>query len=220
MEPRRFPDLADSLEWNLVLRSNFVAVAGGDGIYGGIPPITQVINNSHTLMIGVKSTTARSHWYTGGWAAQRLLLIPSSTTDFTANVQTENYRIRLGVLNLCTYPKHQATWMLYLKIPRWIREALVEIWRYDGIDRDLFLGASTIATATVAQSTSTVQIVVANQNRRGVTVQNQSTARLTLSTGVLLEPEGYYEAPFGFTGSISGSWDVAGSGLAEVREFI
>lgn len=197
-----------------------MAVAGGDGIYAGIPPITQVITDSHTVMIGVKSDTARTHWYTGGWVAQRLLLIPSSTTEFTANVQTENHRIRLGVLNLCTFPKHQSTWLLYLKIPRWIREALVEIWRYDGIDQDLFLGASTITTATVNQSTSLVEIVAANQNRRGVTVRNRSTAQLTLNTGVVLEPEGYYEAPFGFTGSIAGIWSAAGTGLAEVREFI
>lgn len=144
MEPRKLPDIANNLEWDLVDRSVHEAVENGDGTYTPIPPQTWIITGSHTLMIGVKSSMASPSWYTGGWAAQRLLMVPSSTTEFTANVQTSNIRLKLGVLNLCTFPKHQATWMLYLKIPKWIKQATIEIWRYDGVDQDVFTTAATV----------------------------------------------------------------------------
>ena len=141
---RRLPDIDNSLEWNLVDRSTYEAVENGDGSYTPIPPKTWILEDTYTLMIGVKSTMASPAWYTGGWAAQRLLMIPSSTTEFTANVQTCNFRLKLGVLNLCNFPKHQSTWMLYLKIPKWIKQATVEIWRYDGTDQDVFTVADAI----------------------------------------------------------------------------
>lgn len=153
MEPRRLPDIASNLEWNLVDRSSYTATENGDGTYTPIPPITRIIENSHTLMIGVKSSMASPNWYTGGWAAQRLLLIPSALTEFTANVQTCNFRLKLGVLNLCMFPKHQETWMLYLKIPKWVKQATVEIWRYDGTEQDLFTVADTVEEIYTAITT-------------------------------------------------------------------
>ncbi|MBF2025614.1 MAG: hypothetical protein IGS48_02445 [Oscillatoriales cyanobacterium C42_A2020_001] len=205
----------------MVDRQTYTAVENGDGTYTPIPPKTWIIENSHVLQIGVKSSMAMPSWYTGAWVAQRLLMLPSTTSEFIANVQTCNYRLRLGVLNLVTFPKHQSTWMLYVKIPKWIKQALVEIWRYDGRDETVFdLGADDIQAAQFNQTTETIVFVAANPNRKGVVISNKGSEPLVLSTGVTLEADAYYETPFGFSGQITGAWVAPGAGYADVRDFL
>lgn len=227
MDGRRLPDISNSLEWDLIDRASYDAVENGDGTYTPIPPKTWIIDGSHTVMIGVKSTMSLAHWYTGGWAAQRLLMIPSSLTEFTANVQTENIRLRLGVLNLCTFPKHQTTWMLYLKIPRWIKQATVEVWRYDGAEVDHTTSEQGM-TYTIPASTSSVVLLEAKADRKGAIVLNNSSADLFLSLGEIasptnysarLTPGGYYETPFNYVGPIAGIWSEA-IATATVKEFL
>lgn len=223
---RRLPDIANSLEWNLVLRNEYQATENGDGSYTPISPISTVISDSHTLMIGVKSTMASPSWYTGGWAAQRLLLIPSSLTEFAANVQTNNIRLRLGVLNLCTFPSYQESWMLYLKIPRWIKQATVEIWRYDGaeVEHDT---SDQVQTFVVTASTSSQVLLPDRPKRKGAIITNNSISDLFLTLDAVssssnytarLAPGGYYETPFNYTGAIAGIWATA-EGSATVKEF-
>lgn len=226
---RFLPDVADTLEWNLVARNNYAAVENGDGTYTPIPPLNFLIENSHICMVGVKSDTASGSWYTGGWVAQRLLMVPSSLSEFVANVQTTNQRIKLGNLNLIEFPKLMSTWMLYLKIPKWIKTATVEIWRYDGRDYD---NGEMVAIASVpsqvSQSATAVQLLAASDTRRGAIIFNRSTATLAIGLGetptianspTKLLPEGYYEVPFHWKGVINGIWSSAGSGQAEIRRF-
>lgn len=87
---------------------------------------------------------------------------------------------------------------------------------------------STTATpTTVASSIASVAILAANAARKGATVWNASTATLYLDLDTAataadyaakLDPGGYYEVPFGFTGALSGIWSAA-NGNALVREF-
>lgn len=224
---RRLPDLTDSLEWNLVHRADYQATENGDGTYTPIPPFSVIISNSHTLMIGIKSSMAATSWYTGGWAAQRLLMIPSSTTDFAANVQTSNIRLKLGILNLCQFPDLVSNWMLYLKIPKWIKQATVEVWQYDG--RELPPDAAAeVVRLSVAASLTSVLLLNARADRIGAIVVNNSTSRLYLdldesatqtSYTAILEPGGYYELPYGYRGPVAGVW-LAEYGEASISEFL
>lgn len=83
------------------------------------------------------------------------------------------------------------------------------------------------ASTTVASSVTSVAILAANANRKGATIWNASTAILYMDLDAAatatdyaakLDPGGYYEVPFGFTGAISGIWSAA-NGSALVREF-
>lgn len=224
---RRLPDLTDSLEWNLTHRGEYQATENGDGTYTPIPPLSFIISNSNTLMIGVKSVMAASNWYTGGWAAQRLLMVPSSTTEFTANIQTNSIRLRLGVLNLCQFPALVPTWMLYLKIPKWIKQAIVEVWRYEG--RELQpLQSAEIVRFVVPASLSSVLLLSARDDRVGAIIVNNSPARLYLDLAAtasqsaytaIIESAGYYELPYGYTGAVAGVW-AAANGEAQITEFL
>lgn len=87
--------------------------------------------------------------------------------------------------------------------------------------------SSTAASSTVNSATTSQAILVANTSRKGATVWNASTATLYLDLDAAastsdyaakLDPGGYYEVPYGFTGAISGIWSAA-NGSALVREF-
>ncbi|WP_445629267.1 hypothetical protein [Nostoc sp. DSM 114167] len=86
--------------------------------------------------------------------------------------------------------------------------------------------SSTSTPTTVDASTTSETILAANSNRKGATIWNDSTATLYLEFGATattsaftakLNPSGYYEVPFHYTGVISGIWSAA-NGNALVRE--
>ena len=81
-------------------------------------------------------------------------------------------------------------------------------------------------SATIASSTTSVSLLAANDNRKGATIYNRSTATLfidfdsaatILDCAVAIPPMGYYEVPFGMLTAISGIWDAV-NGSAYVRE--
>lgn len=91
-------------------------------------------------------------------------------------------------------------------------------------------GSSAAGSKTsVNSTTSSVQVASANPDRVGVSVQNtdENSLYLDLSGGTASStshtvevPSGaYYEAPFGYKGSITGAWSADGSGSALVTEF-
>jgi len=86
--------------------------------------------------------------------------------------------------------------------------------------------SATSTPTSVASVTTSVSLLATNTNRKGVTIWNNSTANLCVELGatasltafiVKLNAGGYYEVPFGYTGVISGIWDVV-NGNALVRE--
>lgn len=141
MSDRHFPDFTDTLEWNLVARQTYLAPSDtrdGKTYYSRIPPKAFVIENSHLLMIGVKTSQSRPTWFTGGWASQRLLFAPSSTSEFLAVIESRRRRLSLETMTLFEADRQMSTWLLTLQFPRWFIDARVEVWRYDGRDVDLF----------------------------------------------------------------------------------
>jgi hypothetical protein len=85
---------------------------------------------------------------------------------------------------------------------------------------------ATAARTNVAASLVTQVILAANASRTGATIYNDSNQRLHLNFAatasttdftVKLQSDGYYEVPFGYTGVISGVWNVV-NGTARVTE--
>lgn len=83
-------------------------------------------------------------------------------------------------------------------------------------------------STTVASATTSATILAANTSRQGATIWNNSNAALFLDFdaaasvtdhALKVDPGGYVEVPFGFTGPISGIWSSA-NGSALVREFV
>lgn len=114
-----------------------------------------------------------------------------------------------------------------LKTPFVLR---VEVWSVP-LNRATFFKpvASTTANATtVAASTTAVPLLTANENRKGATFWNSSTAILRIdfaatatntAFAVEIGAGDYYELPFNYTGVISGIWASA-TGSCLVREFV
>lgn len=87
--------------------------------------------------------------------------------------------------------------------------------------------SSTGTSTNVSASITNVTLLAENAARKGATIYNDSTAILGLKLGatasatsftVKMQPDAYYELPFGYTGIIDGIWIVA-SGSARITEF-
>ena len=132
---RQYPDFRDTIEWNLVARQSYQAPQNVQ-VSDRLPARQFLIENSHLLIIGTSSTSARSTWRTGGRAAQILPFLPSSTSQYVAAVQSQRKWLRLGTLTLVEFPKIMPTYVLEVSFPYWLDNVAVEIWRYDGRDLD------------------------------------------------------------------------------------
>jgi len=96
---------------------------------------------------------------------------------------------------------------------------------------EVTLRVSNTATLTsVASSASSVQLLAANPQRRGASIQNTSTAILYVRIGggtadittghsVQMASNTYFEIPAGYTGAITGIWASA-NGSANMTEYI
>ncbi len=106
-----------------------------------------------------------------------------------------------------------------------------------GMTQAEFIAALKSGTGTksaVASGIASVTILASNANRKGATIANTDanilyldlsggTASATSFTVALAggaTPPAYYEAPFGYTGAITGIWGADGTGSALVTEFV
>jgi hypothetical protein len=88
-------------------------------------------------------------------------------------------------------------------------------------------GPSTSANTSISRSGTNQTFLVANPNRKGATIYNNSSALLyvlfganatTSSFTVRLATQSYYEVPFNYLGRIDGIWTSAGAGTALISE--
>lgn len=95
------------------------------------------------------------------------------------------------------------------------------------VQANSFAKSSTATSFDVEANTTSSVLLLANLNRLGVAIWNNSTSDLYLdfdstssqtSYAVNISPGGYYEMPFNYTGIISGFWDAT-NGKAIIREF-
>lgn len=92
----------------------------------------------------------------------------------------------------------------------------------------LATGPSAGALTVVNSVATPVLILAANPDRKGAIITNTdaNALHLLLASGVvsttnftvLVAPNGSYEVPFGFTGTIAGIWAADGAGSAMVTE--
>jgi len=92
------------------------------------------------------------------------------------------------------------------------------------------VASSTATVTTVASGISSVTIKAANTSRKGLTVTNTDANVLYLLVGggtasatnfsvPVAALTGYWEAPYGFTGAVTGIWALDGAGSALVTEY-
>lgn len=227
MSDRRYPDLTNALEWDLVDRQTNLML---NAATGRIDPKGLAIANSFLLAVGVKTAGVNFlDKYTGGWVAHQLNL-PDFASNFPSLSQVStSKRLRLGVLNLVDF-SHLAgipDYQILITFPRWLNLVEIEIWRYLGQDLPSD-AASQVAPKTVPASTIAVLLLPANSNRRGASITNAGTGDLYVNLGstasaidnvAMLVPNGYYEIPYAFTGEVWGVWTAA-IGNAQIDEFL
>lgn len=147
MNVRQLPDFLDAIEWNLVRRESLTAPETPTPYLNRLPDRSYLIENSHALIIGIDSNSARSNWDTGGWAYPIIPFLPSSTSNYPAATFAAGHRIRLRRLNFVMFQRLSPTWILELKFPYWLNDVSIEVWRYDGRDIDLFQRSDEIMAA-------------------------------------------------------------------------
>lgn len=129
-------EFGDTLNWNLVVRLDLEAVKVSDKpeTYGRIPA-RSVLVDKRILMVGCRSRSAPSRYWLGCWASKRLLISPSSTSDFMALAHTEQRSCPLNTLTLIKFDRDGPfPFLLLLEIPKWLKHLYIEVWAYDGPD--------------------------------------------------------------------------------------
>ena len=107
---------------------------------------------------------------------------------------------------------------------------VVKVSTVDGIPLSVATPTRTPTTTSVASSTSSATLVAANSNRRGLSINNQSTSNLYLSFSatatvansfLVMSPSSFLllDQQLITTNAITGLWSVA-NGTAQITEFI
>lgn len=128
-------DFSNDLNWDLVLRQSYFTQLNPAYPKGFIPiPAITLSLDSHTLVIGAKSSKARVSWYLAAYVIPKLLFSPSSTSNFVGAVQTqERQRIKLDTLNLIKFTDFGLSpYLLEISIAPWHQEIDLEVWKYLG----------------------------------------------------------------------------------------
>ena len=84
-------------------------------------------------MIGMKNKQAKPNWWLAGNVYQKILVEPSSTTEFLAQVDGFREKVRLNTLHLFRLPNWQAQpYLIEIDFPKWHQQMKVELWEYSG----------------------------------------------------------------------------------------
>lgn len=133
-------DLATKENWELILsdrrtvqRVNNPDLAQNQYEYIPIAPI-YTNPNSHVLLIGTYSASAKPYWFLGARASQYLYVSPSTSSNFISGVQASDIkRVGLNRLTLVKFDNYDVLpYTLQLEIPYWLEDIYVEVWEYQG----------------------------------------------------------------------------------------
>jgi hypothetical protein len=130
-------EFGNPLNWNLISRLDLQAskVPNNPDFYYPISSKSVVVT-SRILMVGCRSDGAKSTWWLGCRVSKRLLISPSSTSQFPSAVHTdEQKRCPLNTLTLIKFnPEGPSPYLLMIDVPEWLAHLYVEVWGYDGPD--------------------------------------------------------------------------------------
>lgn len=88
---------------------------------------------------------------------------------------------------------------------------------------------TTSPIANTLDDTTAVELAPSNSSRKGLAIHNPLSATLYIDSAntvsstdylVAVPPNGYYEAPYSYTGSLYGILSTGGTGSVLVREFL
>lgn len=126
-----------SLNWDLVCRVDLNAKQVADNVFAPIQPFTYAVDQ-RILMVGCRSNLAKPTWWLGCRVSKRLLILPSSTSQFVASVQTERFNCQLGILTLIKFESDGPyPYLLSIDVPRWFKHIYIEVWKYSGDDPEI-----------------------------------------------------------------------------------
>lgn len=133
-------DLTTQSNWSLLLTEqrrvvykNNTSPANDKYKYTPIPPI-YATPHSHIILIGVRSNSARLHWFLGARVSQFLYISHSNNFNYTSGVQALDIKkVGLNRLTLVEFKNYNITpYVLELDIPYWLEDIYVEVWEYNG----------------------------------------------------------------------------------------
>lgn len=128
-------DFGNSLNWDILSRQERRASYPSYTATEHNPiPFFSIPCHHRIVMVGCRSTGAKSHWKLGCWARQRLLISPSSTSTFVSLSQCkERYFCQLDLLTKIEFPEYNSyPYLLILEIPKWLDHISIEAWVYSG----------------------------------------------------------------------------------------
>lgn len=129
-------DFGNNLNWDLVLRTAYVAQLAPETKRGFLPISNKIIEaDRYTLAIGVSSNKAKPTWRVGAFVAPRLLFSVSSTSEYAGLVRSDSSKpVFLNQLTLVQFQDFGLTpYALEIAIPYWIAQLSIEVWKYQGI---------------------------------------------------------------------------------------
>ena len=133
-------DLSTRQNWELILSEQRVVVYQDGTLptndnykYTPISPFYAALN-SHILLIGTRSNSARQHWFLGARVSQFLYVSPSADFSYTSGVQASDIkRVGLNRFTLVEFKNYNVIpYVLELDIPYWLEDIYVEVWEYLG----------------------------------------------------------------------------------------
>ena len=130
-------EFGNNLNWDLVLRTSYVAPLAPETKRGFLPIPNKIIEaDRYTLAIGVSSNKAKPTWRIGAFVAPRLLFSVSSTSEYTGLVRSDDSKpVFLNQLTLVQFQDFGTTpYALEISIPFWISQLSIEVWKYQGDD--------------------------------------------------------------------------------------
>lgn len=141
-------DFTNTLNWDPVFRRTYTAqpaTADGEQFFP-IPPISAFVD-SPILIIGARNDFAKPTWYFAGSVSCRLLITPSSTSEFLSVVENSRRKIGLNRLNLLRFNDYGTSqYLIEINLARWHKQMYLEIWKYSGSMGDLEAGLARIET--------------------------------------------------------------------------
>ncbi|MHC5737470.1 hypothetical protein [Nostoc sp.] len=121
----------DHINWNLTRKQTLFARKFANSLVY-IPPIS-IVANSHLMMFGFKNVKGKPTWKLAADLYQNLLVLPSSTSQFQAAVETSRFRCSLNTLTLINFPDFGSLpFAVEIRFPIWHTQMYFEAWWYSG----------------------------------------------------------------------------------------
>lgn len=129
--------LSNTANWNLVYNFSTVAVQVTANKWARIPDIVVPFQfDAHVLAVYVNTNVPEGKdWNFAGYLFQKFLL--GITVGGVPEADTLSVRtLSLDEVKLVIYPKITTTYSITIRVPKWFKDASIQVWEYTGPDFD------------------------------------------------------------------------------------